>query len=93
MWGHGQHQPNPWMNQGQYYFPPPPPPQQIVQVPAQVLVAFRILDSLAEKEEPIVAATSVAVESVERKELLPVEQKARAAAIDLLIAYMRSALQ
>lgn len=90
MWGNYQGPPNPW---GQYQ--PPYPPPQVIQspVPPQVIAAFKLLENLDHKQIPIVAVGSVHIEVVERVELLPIEQKARAAALELLMAFMRSALQ
>ena len=73
----------------QYYGPPPPQ----IQIPPQVLVAFRLLGSLDDKQIPIVAINNISTEVVERRELLPIEEKARATALEVLIAFMRSVLE
>lgn len=73
-----------------YYQVVPPQPSP---VPPQVMVAFRLLDSLDQKQHPLVAVNDISIEEIGRKPLLPVEEKARAIALELLMVYMRSILQ
>jgi hypothetical protein len=63
------------------------------QAPLQVLAAFRLLDSLDAKQHPLVAVNDLSIEEIPREKLLPIEEKARATALELLIAFMRSAMQ
>jgi hypothetical protein len=63
------------------------------QIPLQVITAFRLLDNLDHKQHPLVAVNDISIEEIQREKLLPIEEEARATALHVLMAYMRSALQ
>lgn len=90
-WDFGQQQPTgmPW----QYIQHPLAAPLMMPQIPPQVLVAFKLLDNLYRKEMPVVAVNDISIEEIQRKDLLPIEEKSRAVALETLMAYMMSALR
>ncbi len=81
----------------QFMFPFPwmqPPPQQEISAepPVRVQVALAFLNHLTQKARKQAAISDVGIEVVDAPEILPIERKAQAQALDLLITYFKGAL-